>query len=156
MIGNAAIANKIGDLLKKAYQLVLLENKKFATKKTFNSIEYEFEVLTTGIKVSIYAAESLVFIESGRRRGAKLPVQKTPNGFELVFELQEWVDEVGYTGSHFYLAKLISERGIKGVPITDLVLKKIADDLDELVLSLYAGALKEFIQKEIQSIFKDV
>lgn len=126
----------IAKLVQQEYRDELRRNRKYVTRKTYNSIDYEIEIKDGCIRIGIYANESLLFIESGRRKGAKLPVKKTVNGFELVDELQEWVEAVRFTGSYYLLARAISKKGIKGVPITDLVLQRIGADVDRMLFDL--------------------
>lgn len=146
-------ANSIGIFVQKAYRDELLRNRKFATRKTYNSIDYEIEITHRQIRIVITANQSLLFIESGRRRGAKLPVKNVGGRFELVDELQEWVEAVNYTGSHYLLARGISLRGIKGVPITDMVLKRISKDIDQMFVDIFKELAVNALVRQTKRIF---
>lgn len=147
-----APAAEIGIFTQEAFKEELIRNKKFATRKTVNSIEYEVIINANSISVKIFSNISLVFIESGRRKGAKLPVKKTANGFELVDELKEWVEAVNFTGSYFLLARKISERGIKGVPITDLVLQRIGKDIDRMFVEMFKDIAVSTLVRQMKKI----
>lgn len=145
-----------GEILVDLYKNTLVQNRKFATKKTHRSIEYKIIISPTEIKIQILSNISLLFIEKGRRKGAKLPVKKVGGKFELVDELKEWVKAVGYGGSHYVLAKRISERGIKGTPITAIVIAKLGNKLDKLISEYFAEQEIIFLRKEMRSIFEGV
>lgn len=147
------VGRDVGDLIVTVYQDVLEASKKVATRKTYRSIRYEVEVSIEKISIKIYASESLVFIEKGRRKGAKLPVQKVNGKFELVDELKDWVVAVNYTGSHYILAKRISERGIIGVPITAQVIERIGEKIDSLLKDYTIAIIKTQFVQDIQSIY---
>lgn len=131
------VLKRVGTIAVKGYKDTLRKYKKYATKKTHDSIEYEISINDKELSVKIFAAKSLIYIEFGRRKGAKLPVQKVNGSFELVPELKEWVKAVGYGGSHYYLAKIISERGIKAIPITDIVIQTIEKEIQEIMIDWF-------------------
>lgn len=151
-----SLGDWIVDRLVREYKLVLLENRKVATAKTFQSIRGESSTTENKAIARIYARESLTFIQSGRRPGAKLPVQRTADGFELVPLLQEWVRAVGFTGNYYLLARKIAERGIKAVPITAIVLERTRTEILERIQQETVQQLSQKVFAEIRASFRAI
>lgn len=147
------LGQKVGILYVDEYKGVLTDYKKVATARTIRSISYEIIIRSNGVRIKIQADKGLFFIESGRKKGGKLPVRKTADGFELFPRLQEWVEAVGYGGSHYLLAKGISERGIKGIPITEIVLQQIAQEVDRLVVNIVREEVVQNLIRELKIIY---
>ncbi len=146
------LGEKVGTLYVEAYQDVLSEYRKVATGKTIKSISYRITLLPNGVNIKIQADKGLFFIQTGRRKGAKLPVRKTATGFELFPQLQEWVEAVGYTGSHYLLARSISEKGIKGIPITEIVIQQLAQQVNALILQTIGQHAMQNLVREVRGI----
>lgn len=147
---------KTGELLVDTIKGQLVDARKVATKRTINSIQYEIAIQGDNIKITITADKSLLFIESGRRKGAKLPVKNVNGKFELVDRLQEWVDAVGYTGSHYLLAKGISERGIKPTNIINAAVDKISDEISDLLAEYAATNAIDLIGSQVNKLFTSI
>ena len=149
----STVLNRIGTLFVDEYQQTLVKARKVATRKTIISIDYELTITSTFVKVTITADKSLLFIEKGRRKGAKRPVKKVGDKFELVEPLQEWVRAVGYTGSEYLLAKGISERGIEPTKITEIVVERIDKELRELLNEYAAEKMTAYLDARLSEIF---
>lgn len=150
------LADRIITLLVDEYQAVLLENRKFATRKTYNSIRGDRTTTSNRSVIRIYADKALDFIISGRRPGARLPVVKVGDKFELVPELKEWVRAVGFQGPPYLLARKIAERGIKGVPITAIVLQRTEQKIRDMIGEFYAEQMRRQIVEDIRISFKGI
>ena len=152
--GLEQVGQEVISILLSEYRETLIQYKKVATRKTIESLIGDQDVTTNSLVIKIRARESLFFIISGRRKGAKLPVRKVNGRFELVPELREWKIAVGYRGSDYVLARGISERGIRGVPITSIVLKNVQDKVNELILRRFAAIVQEETVERIKTGFK--
>lgn len=148
------LGREIISILVGEYRSTLLRFRKVATRKTFESIAGESDVTTNEVVIKIKANESLLFIISGRRKGAKLPVRKVGDRFELFPDLQEWKVAVGFKGNDYILARAISEKGIKGIPITDMVLEAVQDEITRLITERLARATLNNIANEIRQSFR--
>jgi hypothetical protein len=151
----SSIFNTIGSILISKYRDVIKRTKKVATGKTIAGIKIEGS--TTGITASIkvIAPKSLQHIEKGRRKGAKLPVRKVGDRFELVPALEEWKRAVGYKGSDYMLAKGISERGIKPTPITQNVIKESAAPLLSITTLYFSEIVANSAFADMTKILKN-
>lgn len=136
------------------YRTTLIQNKKVATRKTIESLRGDQDATENRIILKINANESLLFIISGRRKGAKLPVRKVSGRFELVPELREWKIAVGYRGADYILAKGISERGIEGIDITAMVIEKTRNKINELILKRFAAMVRDQAVDQIKTGFR--
>lgn len=148
------IGQEVINILLEEYRTTLIQYKKVATRKTIQSLRGDQDATTNKVIIKINANESLFFIISGRRKGAKLPVRKVNGQFELVPELREWKVAVGYRGADYILAKGISERGIKGIPITSIVLEKVQDRINELILRRFAVIVRDQAINQIKTGFR--
>ena len=148
------IGQEVLTILLNEYRETLTQYKKVATRKTIESLRGEQDATTNRIILKVTANESLFFIISGRRKGARLPVRKVGDKFELVTELQEWKVAVGYRGADYILAKGISERGIKGIPITSIVLQNKKQKILELITRRFADISQEALVNTIKTGFR--
>lgn len=103
---------------------ILLRNGKRATGKTIESIRGETEATATSIKIRIKGKKSLLFVITGRRKGAPLPVRKVGSRFELFPELKAWKQAIGFSGADFLLARAISKKGIPPLPLPSLIVQE--------------------------------
>lgn len=152
----ADMSGEIIRLLVEQYRAELIKVRKVVTRKTYESIAGRDDVTTNKVLIQITANESLFFIISGRRRGAKLPVRKVGDRFELVPDLQEWKVAVGYRGSDYVLARGISERGIEGIPITTMVLDATRDKIRVIVTESLARIFAESVANDIRMSFRQI
>lgn len=150
------MGREIVSLLVRQYQETLTRNRKVATRKTVESVTGEADVTTNEVNIKITANQSLFFIISGRRRGAKLPVRRVGDRFELFPDLQEWKVAVGFRGNDYVLARAISEKGIEGVPITNMVLDAVGDDVRRIVSTTLARVLGAAAANEIRESFRQI
>lgn len=145
-----------GEILVSSIKETLKLFRKVATRKTIRSVRYEVEIGNGKATVTVWAEKSYQYILSGRRKGAKRPVRKVGNKFVLVQELLEWTKAVNYTGSHYLLAKGISERGIKGVPITKIALGKVEKEVIEIITKYVSEGLAKGAADSFREQFKDL
>jgi len=150
------MVREISVILEDELKGILVQYKKLATKKTYNSVRPESDVTINRANIKVFALESLQFIVSGRRPGAKLPVRKNGDQFELVPELQEWVRAVSFTGSYFLLARSIARRGIKGIPVVDLMMEKARPKIMDVIRIRTIDAARIKIIKNLRLSIKNI
>lgn len=126
------------NVTKSAFETILQSKKKVATRKTINSLEIE----TTPYGFQVKSNKSLLFIERGRKKGAKRPVYKSGGVFKLFPDLEEWKVAVDYQGSDYMLAKGISERGIPATPILDPVSQMVEKSNEVAITKAFGLDLK--------------
>lgn len=145
---------KTGEVIVESVKDTLRLFRKVATRKTIRSIRYEVSIKEGIATVSIWAIEEYRYILSGRRKGAKRPVRKVGNKFVLVENLLEWTKAVNYTGSHYLLAKGISERGIKGIPITKIALQKVEKEIEQIITEYMRDGLAGLAREGLRNAYR--
>lgn len=150
------LVNEVSMIMEDNLKDILLKYRKFATKKTYSSVRSEDDTTENRAVIRLLALESLRFIVSGRRPGAKLPVRKTGDGFELVPELKEWVKAVGFTGHYFLLARSIARKGVKGVPIVELMIEKSRPQIMDAIRRRTVDNARGVIIKDLRLSFKNI
>ena len=92
---------------------------KVATGETYDSIEPKTQRFTNAIEAQVYANESIIYINDGRKAGSKLP-PRTP--------LEKWLNAKNIPLEFFFpIAKKIARDGIEPTPIIDSQLQKISE-----------------------------
>lgn len=150
------LAKKIGTLVLDEYRTVLEQNSKIATRKTYNSLKYIFEVKKDSLKVFISANESLFFIENDKRANTKLPVKRDGDKFVLVDELQDWVKAVSFQGNHYLLARAIAKKFRRGIPITAIVFDRITNEIYRLIQEFFIEAQRVQIVGSLRNIYRPI
>lgn len=139
--------------LAEGYREVLKKYKKVATGRTIRSIEPGHRITETGFVAYVEANIGLFYIQSGRRKGAKLPMEKRGGSWYLKPRLELWKQAVNFGGPDFLLARAISRKGIKGIDITGEVIElklesildtmslAVEDDMAESIVNIYRNGL---------------
>lgn len=146
----------IGDTMIGSIKKVLLQYRKVATKRTYNSLEKQVIKEGETYRVIIWSDVGMKYIITGRKKGGKLPVRKVGNKFELVPRLKAWAKAVFFTGSYYLLARKIARDGIKGIPIVEIAEadfeEKISSDIDKVAKTI----IKEKALIAAKQIFENV
>jgi hypothetical protein len=125
----------------------LIRGKKIAAGTLYNSVEYEVN-RSTG-EIDFYYADEGVFVESGRRAGAKMPPPKAIAKWAKIKGIPQFRDKKGRYISNdsraFLLGRSIAEKGIKPFPF-------FTDALEQATQQLYndlEDALVEDLENSI-------
>lgn len=147
-------AREVAFTLNDLYRDTLTQRGKVVTGQTIDSLEVDFELLGTDYRFVVSADKSLLFIQTGRRKGAKYPMKKVNGEFVLVDRLKLWKDTVGFNGPDFILARSIVIKGIKGVPITDIVIERFRDELQRLARTYLIPDYTEQLKERVKTVFE--
>lgn len=142
------LAKQILAVYIKYYEIVLNEKGKIATRKTIESLTGDIKTGLTDINVKVITAVSLLYIEFGRRAGAKMP----PSG-----SLDDWYAAVGIDPKLDYvIRRSIARKGIKPTPITQPVIDAAQGEIDELVGRYMELGIVGDLVTNIQAIYKTI
>lgn len=102
------ILNDIGNEITDNYKSELQKNKKIATGKLYNSIDYKIIKDDKSIKLIFIAEDYFLEVEEGRKAGGKMPPLN---------KIKEWMRTKGIINRDPYIiARSISLKGIRSVP----------------------------------------
>lgn len=102
------ILNDIGNEITDNYKSELQKNKKIATGKLYNSIDYKIIKDDKSIKLIFIAEDYFLEVEEGRKAGGKMPPLN---------KIKEWMRTKGIIKRDPYIiARSISLKGIRSVP----------------------------------------
>lgn len=102
------ILNDIGNEITDNYKSELQRNKKIATGKLYNSIDYKIIKDDKSIKLIFIAEDYFLEVEEGRKAGGKMPPLN---------KIKEWMRTKGIIKRDPYIiARSISLKGIRSVP----------------------------------------
>lgn len=102
------ILNDIGNEITDNYKSELQRNKKIATGKLYNSIDYKIIKDDKSIKLIFIAEDYFLEVEEGRKAGGKMPPLN---------KIKEWMRTKGIINRDPYIiARSISLKGIRSVP----------------------------------------
>ena len=102
------ILNDIGNEITENYKSELQRNKKIATGKLYNSIDYKLIIEDKSIKLIFIAEDYFLDVEEGRKAGSKMPPLN---------KIKEWMRVKGIINRDPYLiARSISLKGIRAIP----------------------------------------
>lgn len=101
------ILNDIGNEITENYKSELQRNKKIATGKLYNSIDYKLIIEDKSIKLIFIAEDYFLDVEEGRKAGSKMPPLN---------KIKEWMRVKGIINRDPYLiARSISLKGIRAI-----------------------------------------
>lgn len=102
------ILNDIGNEITDNYKSELQRNKKIATGKLYNSIDYKIIKDDKSIKLIFIAEDYFLEVEEGRKAGGKMPPLN---------KIKEWMRTKGIINRDPYIiARSISLKGVRAVP----------------------------------------
>ena len=102
------VLNDIGNEITENYKSELQRNKKIATGKLYNSIDYKLIIEDKSIKLIFIAEDYFLDVEEGRKAGSKMPPLN---------KIKEWMRVKGIINRDPYLiARSISLKGIRAIP----------------------------------------
>jgi hypothetical protein len=117
------LADNIGTIIRGAIRERLTFTKKVVTRKTIGSIKTEriLSSASRGIFIRhVTGAKSFIFVQMGRRAGAKMPVYKKGNKFVPFPELAAWFRKLGIPKERWFLImRAIARRGIRPTDVRD-------------------------------------
>ena len=121
-------------------KLNLIRGKKIAAGTLLNSIEYTIDK-STG-EITFYYADEGVFVESGRRRGARMPPPGAIAKWAKEKGIPRFRDKKGRYLSNdtrtFLLSRAIAKKGIKPYPFfqdaVDQATEKLYNDLEDAIV----------------------
>ena len=132
----------------KYYERVLDQKGKIATRETIESLTGQTKVSLNDVNVKVIAAVSLLYIEFGRRAGAKMP----PSG-----RLDDWYAAKGIDPKlDFVIRRAIARRGIKPTPITQPVIDAARLEVNELISNFARTGLVGDFVTNIQQIYRKI
>jgi len=142
------LAKQILAVYIKWYEIILDEKGKIATRETIESLTGDIKTGLTDINVKVITAVSLLYIEFGRRAGAKMP----PSG-----SLDDWYAAVGIDPKLDYvIRRYIARKGIKPTPITQPVIDAAQSEIDELIgRYIELGVVGDLVTK-IQQLYRTI
>ena len=122
---------KVNELAEESVKEALRKKGKVATSKTINSIRSVIKVSENEYVGEVWGAGGLKFIESGRRKGAKMP----PSGVLLPWMRSKGISE----DKEFVIRRSISIKGIKPTNIISGALKSNARERRDLLAKAVAN-----------------
>jgi hypothetical protein len=144
----AILATQILDVLIEEYQFALEKYSKIATRETINSLGGIKELNTNELTIKITSAVSLLYIEFGRRAGAKMPPQGS---------LDDWYAAKGIDPKlDFVIRRAIAKKGIKPTPIGQYVLDASRPRLEAIFNEYMSGEMRKQLEVGIRTIYKRI
>ena len=114
----------------------LLKGKKDATRTLSNSITYEIvpdQTSDIGADIDFYYIDYGDYVESGRRKGAKMPPPSKLLNWIKVKPIPRFRDKKGrfisYQSQAFLIARAIGKKGIKPFPFMTDAIEQAQNDL---------------------------
>lgn len=132
---------RIGEELKEQYKGELQSKGKIASGTLYNSVEYELRWEGGDLKLYFKMADHWINVEEGRQVGKKQP----PLLSLLPWMVKRGIEPLKETA--FVIARSISRKGIKGVPIVR--------DIKRSLKGRFQNRLEEVIKREIKEQLKE-
>ena len=122
---------------------ILVEKDKQVTGNLIKSLDFKIVQQTNDLMLEILAAPYYSVVDKGRKPGKMPPIKP----------IQKWVDRKGIKFKNmsqgqtaFVIARSIGKKGIKGIDVTNKLIKEIIQNKEKLIKQGAIDDINEFIQ----------
>lgn len=141
------LAKKISLAWIEEYEIALRKFSKIATRETIDGLFSDLDVGVSQLNVKVLAPVTLLYIEFGRRAGAKMP----PEG-----SLDKWYEAKGIDKKYdFVIRRAIARRGIKPTPITETVLQAVRPRFEAIYQEFMTVDMVKVLTTRLTAIYKN-
>ena len=141
---NLFLERTLRPLMKKAIRDAYKELGKIATGRTLRDTELKITALESKVLFEVILPETAIYIDSGRRAGAKRPP---------IAPIEEWMRAVGITKVNAYvIARGIAQNGIEPVPLSETILSNMSK---ATVHELQSDTIVRYINNQILGLNDD-
>lgn len=151
------VGMQVGELGLRQYEHFLTVNQKIVSEQTLRSIHYVIAFTEQYLTITFRAnINGLFWIERGKRANTKLPVTKVGGRFELVENLKQWKEQVGFDGGDFVLARTIARNPRAPLPISQFVSEAIRQDALQIARNLIGRQFMAYLTSSLTQIYQRV